>query len=168
VIFWTNGPETHLNSDGEPVLGGGDDNQPPYYQEAELNSPLCRLRPGEACTFDTEWFPTRAGNEFHGTTEAGIIIQPLHAARLPNGKLKLSGSFGVFFKGQLIAHYYNEHGASIATAAVTDADPTRLVSLDSELAPPGKPARVSLHLQDANGLDRGALGELPIDAGDNR
>jgi hypothetical protein len=168
IIFWTNGPETHLNADGEPVLNPGDEAHPPYYQEAELNSPLCHLNPGEACSFNTEWFPTRAGNEFHGTTEAGIITQPLRATRQDNGKIKLSGSFGVFFAGQLIAHSYNEHGASLGTVAVADVNPTQLASLDAEIAPSGKPTRVSLHLQDGNGLDRGSLGEVQITAGDNR
>lgn len=168
VIFWTNGPETHLNSDGEPVLNTGNEDGSPYYQEAELNSPLCRLRPGESCAFDTEWFPTRGDSEFHGATEAGIITHPLRATSLSNGKIKLIGSFGLFFPGHLIAHFYNDHGASLGTAPVGEADPTKFVSLDSEIAPPGKPARVSLHLQDATGLDRGSLGEVPITQGDNR
>jgi hypothetical protein len=168
IIFWTNGPEIRLNADGEAALSGGDESQPPYYQEAEINSPLCRLAPGEACSLDTEWLPTRAGNEFHGTTEAGIITQPLQAVRLDNGKIKLSGSFGGFFAGQLMAHFYNEHGTSLGTVAVLDVNPNKLVSLDSEIAPPGRPARVSLHLQDAKGLDRGCLGEVQITAGENR
>jgi hypothetical protein len=168
VIFWTNGSETHLNADGEPVLSAGDETQPPYYQEAELNSPLCRLNPGETCTFDTEWFPARGDSEFHGTTEAGIITHPLRATSLSNGKIKLIGSFGVFFPGHLIAHFYNDHGASLGTVSVAEANPTQFVSLDSEIAPPTKPARVSLHLQDSTGLDRGSLGEVPITAGDNR
>jgi hypothetical protein len=168
VIFWTNGPETHLNAEGEPVLNTGNEDQSPYYQEAELNSPLCRLRPGEACSFDTEWFPTRAGNEFHGTTEAGIIIQPLRATRLSNGKVNLSGSFGVFFAGGLVAHYYDEHGARLGTIARADVNPTNLVSLKIEIALPEKAARISLHLLDATGLDHGSLGEVPITSGDNR
>ncbi|HVO59293.1 MAG TPA: hypothetical protein VMT53_00080 [Terriglobales bacterium] len=168
VIFWTNGPETHLNADGEPVLSAGDEGQPPYYQEAELNSPLCHLSPGDACSFDTEWFPTRAGNEFHGTTEAGILIQPLRATRLQNGKINLSASFGVFFAGRLIANLYNGHGGSLGTVTLVDVNPGKPVVLHSEIVPPGTPARVALHLQDANGLDRGALGEVPITAGDNR
>ena len=49
VIFWTNGPEVRLNSDGNPSLSA-DPDASPYYLEAELNSPMCRLRPGESCS----------------------------------------------------------------------------------------------------------------------
>jgi hypothetical protein len=164
VIFWTNGPETRLSGDGEPSMSSGDDGGP-YYLEAEMNSPLCRLRPGETGNFDTEWFPTRAGNEFHGVTDAGIVIHPLRGARLQNGKIKLSGSFGVFFSGRLVAHFYNEHGASLGTMPVADVNPTESVSLNAEIAPPGKPARLSLHLEDASGVDRGSLQEVQVETG---
>src|SRR6266567_162735 len=167
VIFWTNGPELRLNNDGTASLTK-DSDAGPYYLEAELNSPTYRLRPGEGCDFETEWFPTRAGDEFHGATDAGILIHPLRAIRLGNGKIKVSGSFGVFFSGRLVAHFYNEHGASIGTMPLVDVNPTEVVSLETEILPPAKPARLSLHLEDENGLDRGALQELQIAMGDNR
>ena len=85
VIFWTNGPETRLNSEGEPSLTSGGDGSPRYL-EAEINSPLVQLRPGETRDLDTEWFPTRAGSEFHGVEDAGIVVRPLQATRLENGR----------------------------------------------------------------------------------
>ncbi|HUJ12093.1 MAG TPA: hypothetical protein VL171_18955, partial [Verrucomicrobiae bacterium] len=167
VIFWTNGPEMRLNSDGVPALSADPDASPAYL-EAEINSPICRLRPGESCNFDTEWFPTRAGNEFHGVAEPGIVIRPLQASQLANGKIKLSGSYGVFFSGHLLARFYDEHGSNLAIVPIADVAPTELVSLDTEVAAPGKPVRVSLHLEDQNGVDRGALQEVRITSGDNR
>ena len=65
---------------GIPSLSA-DPDASPYYLEAELNSPMCRLRPGESCDFETEWFPTRSGSEFHGVTDAGIVIRPLASDR---------------------------------------------------------------------------------------
>ena len=162
VIFWTNGPELKVNGDGMAVLSGGEEGQPPYYLEAELNSPLCRLRSGETCDLETEWFPTRAGSEFHGVTDAGIVIRPLRATRLENAKIRLSGSFGVFFPGHLVARFYNEHGASLGTKAVVDVNPTEQVSLEAEVTPNGKPARLSLHLEDGGGVDRGSLQEVQV------
>lgn len=167
VIFWTNGPEMHLTRDGTPSLGS-DPDASPYYLEAELNSPMCRLRSGESCNFETEWFPTRAGTEFHGVTDAGILIHPLEAVRLENSKIKLSGSFGVFFAGHLVAHFYNEHGASVGTMPVADANPTEPLSLETEIAPPGQSSRLSIHLEDENGVDRGALQEVHIKTGENQ
>ena len=167
VIFWTNGPEMRLSDDGVPSLSR-DSDAGPYYLEAELNSPICRLRSGESCSFDTEWFPTRSGSEFHGVTDAGIVIRPLQATRLANGKIRLSGSFGVFFPGNIVARFYNEHGSSLGTVPVMDANPTEPLSLDAETVPPGKPARLSLHLEDENGVDRGALQEVQVVDADNR
>jgi hypothetical protein len=167
VIFWTNGPEVKLNHDGEVALSGGEEGQPPYYLEAELNSPLCRLRPGETCDMETEWFPTRAGREFHGATEAGILIKQLRATRLQNGKIKLSGSFGVFYSGRLVAHLYDEHGAALGTMPIVEVNPTEPVSLEIEISPDPKTARLSLHLEDSNGMDRGALQEVLVSAPEN-
>jgi hypothetical protein len=162
VIFWMNGPETRLSSLGEPSMTSGGDGSP-YYLEAELNSPLVQLRPGETKDFDTEWFPTRAGSEFHGVADAGTVVHPLQATSLANGHIHLSGSFGVFFSGRLITHLYDDHGGSVGTIPLTQVDPTELVVLDTELTPPAKSFRISLHLEDANGLDRGSLQEVKIE-----
>lgn len=161
VIFWTNGPEVRLQEDGSPALSA-DPDASPYYLEAELNSPMCKLRPGESCAFETEWFPTRGGAEFHGVSDAGILIHPLVVKRADSGKVNLSGSFGVFYSGHLVAQFYDEHGRSLGTTQIADVSPTEMVSLHNDIAAPGKPARVSIHLVDENGLDRGALQELPI------
>jgi hypothetical protein len=167
VIFWTNGPEIRLNGEGIPSLSA-DSDAGPYYLEAEINSPMCRLRPGESCEFETEWFPTRAGSEFHGVTDAGIVIRPLRAIALENGKIKLSGSFGLFFSGHLLGRFYDEHGHSLGTMSIVDVNPNQAATLEAEIIPPGKPARLSLHLEDDNGVDRGLLQEVRVNGRDNR
>ena len=163
VIFWTNGPEMRLSPEGEPSVTSGGDGSPRYL-EAEINGPLVQLRPGESRDLDTDWFPTRAGGEFHGVQDAGIVVRALQAIRLETGRIRLSGSFGVFFPGRLIAHLYNEHGASLGTMPLTQVDPAEPVVLETELTPSGKPSRISLHLEDGNGLDRGSLQEVPVSA----
>ena len=167
VIFWTNGPELRLNHDGIPSLSADADASPTYL-EAEINSPMCRLRPGESCDFETEWFPTRAGSEFHGVTDAGIVTRPLRAIGLQNGKIKLSGSFAVFFPGRLVARFYDERGRSLGALPVVDVNPAEPVLLESEIVAPGKPARLSLHLEDEQGIDRGSLQEVRVGPEDNR
>jgi hypothetical protein len=166
VIFWTNGPELRLNSDGVPSLSA-DPDASPYYLEAEVNSPLCNLRPGESCSLDTEWYPTRSGAEFHGVTDAGLLIGPLRASATENGKVGLTGSFGVFYSGHLIAHLYDEQGRSIAITPLIAVKPDQQVSLNTEIASPSKPARLSIHLVDDTGLDRGALQEVQLGGREN-
>jgi hypothetical protein len=168
VIFWTNGPELRLNSDGVATVTDGSKGVSPFYMEAEINSPMCHLRPGEACQLETDWFPTRADSEFHGVADAGIVTKPLSGVRLENGNVRLSGSFGVFFPGKLVAYFYNEHGSMTETLPLAAVTPTNLVVLDMEIVPQGKPTRVSLHLEDQDGLDRGALQEGPIKTGEAR
>src|SRR5215472_14003521 len=106
---------------------------------------MWRLRPDESCTFNTEWFPTRAGNEFHGVSDAGILIRPLKAVHTQGDAVKLSGMFGVFFSGHLEAWFYDEHGANLARTKIASVSPAEAVSLEKEVAAP-KAARVSLHL----------------------
>ena len=166
VIFWTNGPEMRLNSDGNPSMSA-DPDASPYYLEAELNSPMCRLRPGESCIMDTEWFPTRSGTEFHGVTDAGLLIQSLKATQTQNGKISLSGAFGVFYSGHLVARLYDEHGHVAAVTSIADVSPAERVSLTAEIPSPGKCSRLSIHLIDDSGLDRGALQELQLTGEDN-
>jgi hypothetical protein len=162
VIFWTNGPQLKLSSDGVASLTDGSSGISPFYMEAEINSPICRLRPGEACQLATDWFPTRVDHELHGVTDAGVVTKPLQGVRLENGKVRLSGSFGVFFPGRLVAYFYNEHGSITGTLPLAEVSPSNLVVLETEAVPQGKPTRVSLHAEDQGGLDRGALQEVPI------
>ena len=161
VIFWTNGSQMRLNSDGQPSMPA-DPDASPFYMEAELNSPMCRLRPGESCSFDTEWFPTRSGSEFHGVTDAGILIRPVQASIAQNGKISLSGSFGVFYSGHLVARLYDEHGHAADVTPVADVTPTEPITLQTDLSCQGKCSRVALHLIDNNGVDRGALQEIQL------
>ncbi|HUL32971.1 MAG TPA: hypothetical protein VL128_03750 [Candidatus Eisenbacteria bacterium] len=165
VIFWTNGPELHLGDDGE--AGFGNKHPSPYYMEAELNSPMCRLKPGEECRFDTDWFPTRAEADIRDVNDAGIVIHSLRSMRVDNDKLELSGSFGVFYAGHLIAHVYDQHGSKLGTMQVAEVSPTELVNLKTEISPGGIAARVALHLVDENGIDRGALQEVRVNAQGN-
>jgi hypothetical protein len=167
VIFWTNGPELRLDSEGIPSLSTGGDGSP-YYLEAEINSPLVQLRPGETRDLDTEWLPTRAGSEFHGVEDAGVVVHPLQATRLETGHIRLSASFGVFFAGRLVAHLYDEHGVALGVMPITPVDPADLVTLETELTPAAEPSRISLHLEDAQGVDRGCLQEVQVRAGEKR
>jgi hypothetical protein len=165
VIFWTNGPELHQHPDGTATFGDSHDGPPEIYMEAELNSPMVRLEPGEGFNFDTSWFPTRADAKFEGVTNAGVVLSPLRATQGASvNELALSGSFGVLFCGKLVAHLYDDHGAAAGTRVLDAVDPRNIVTLNSKVSAAGHTGRVSVHLVYNNGIDRGALGEVRVES----
>ena len=168
VIFWTNGPELRQADDGTFSLGRPGKGTSPFYMEAELNSPMVRLDPAESHSFDTEWFPTRADSTLQAVKDPGVILKPVHALESAGGKIEISGTFGVFFPGKLVAYFYGRGGASVGIEPLADADPRKIVSLQASSSFQGHPARVSVHLVDANGLDYGSLGEVTIEGANRR
>ena len=163
VIFWTNGAQLHQHPDGSTTFGAPKDGPPAIYMEAELNSPMVRLDPGQTYHFDTEWFPTRGSASFQGVSDAGVILKPLRAAKSEAGKeVALTGAFGVFFSGKLVAHLYDGRGVAIGTRELEQVNPKNPVKFQTAVNDAGQVARISLHLVDPNGLDRGALGEVAV------
>src|SRR6202012_3891475 len=92
-------------------------------------------------------------------TDAGLVGQPL-AVKNSAGKLELSGSFGVFFPGALKAYLYDEGGAETGEVSLQSVQPQDPVQLSQTITATRGVARVSVHLIDSSGLDRGALGEV--------
>ena len=127
-----------------------------------MNSPMIELKPGETYAMDTQWYPTRMGEDFKTATWAGVVGTPLTASRTAAG-LVLAGGFGVFYAGDVVAHYYNRGGAPVGTVEkVAVANPTEALQLQATVQAPPETARVSLHLVDAKGADRGPLGEVMV------
>jgi hypothetical protein len=159
VIFYKNGPTVGLDAQGMPRLSSKNLEEDPYYMEAELNSPMVVLAPGETYAMDTAWFPSRMGRDFHTVTDAGLVGQPLLATR-DAGNINLSGTFGVFFPGELEAHLYGRGGAEKGHVRLQSVNPQDEVELHHPIAAAQDVVRVSLHLVDRNDVDRGALGEV--------
>ncbi len=158
VIFYSTGiprtPRTTPPADAPP--------RPPiYYVEAEINSPMILLAPGERYGLRTEWYPTRLGRTLETATYAGAVGEPLTASATPQG-LSLAGEFGVFFAGQLVTHFYDRQGLRIGSAPVAGVTPLQPVRLAATVQAPAQTARVSLHLIDPRGVDRGPLGEVMV------
>jgi hypothetical protein len=160
VIFYKNGPGVEIDHEGNAVIRTSADDTP-FYMEAELNSPMVKLAAGESYTFKTEWFPTRAGSDFKIATDAGVVNGAL-AISDENNRTKLTGAFGVFFAGQLVAQFSDEHDGLIATIPLQSVDPSEEVKLSREIKVPVKAAKVSLHVIDQHGVDRGSLGEVRV------
>jgi len=161
VIFYIDGPSLQLDRKGMPEVSRTKLEDAPYYMEAELNSPLVTLASEESYAFESEWFPTRMTPRLARVTDAGAIEAELAAVRSASG-LRLTGSFGVFNAGRLVARLYDDGGVALMTVDVTKADPLEAVSLNTTIHAPPETARVSLHLVDEHGLDRGSLGEVKV------
>ncbi len=161
VIFYKNGPMMRLNAEGIPVLPATTIEETPYYMEAEMNSPMAVLGPGETYAFDTTWYPTRLSRDLTTVTDAGLVSVPLAVRRSGSGLL-FSGSFGVFYPGELKAFFYDEGGLKQGEALVVPVRPQEPVVLSQTIATAGNIVRVSIHLIDSNGVDRGALGEVLV------
>ena len=130
--------------------------------EAEINSPLCKLRPGRDLHPRDRMVPDALGNGISRRYRRRHSDNALASHLLGEWQTLSVRFLGVFFAGRLVAHLYSEHGLALGTAEVTAVDPVDLVSLDKEVTPIGRPARISLHLEDWNGLDRGSLQEVQV------
>lgn len=162
VIFYKNGPSVRWNDDGMPHLTSTSLNETPYYMEAELNSPMATLAPGETYTMDSQWFPTRATDTTIGTvTDAGLIVKPLTAVRSA-GTIEISGSFGVFFPGELRVFMFDAQGTERDETPLQAVQPQDAIVVHQAIAAKPGVARISVHLIDSSGLDRGALGEVSL------
>jgi hypothetical protein len=161
VIFYLNGPTQRLNNEGMPEITSTRIEETPYYMEAELDSPLVTLLPGNTYAFDSEWLPTRGSPEFFDVTDAGVVGRPLLATRVSGG-IRLRGDFGVFFPGHLVANCYDSRGDYLNLYPLVNVSPLEPALFESTIGASVECARVSIHLVDAGGLDRGSLGEAYV------
>jgi hypothetical protein len=156
IIFYSSGPPRRRRDQTQAP--------PPHregpFVEAEVNSPSVELGPGESYAMDTTWYPTRMGEDFKTTTWAGVYGKPLTATRTDAG-LVLSGEFGVFYAGDLVAHLY-PRTAEDNTMKIMSVTPTEPVQLQTTIQAPPNTSRVSIHLVDAKGVDHGPLGEVLV------
>ncbi|MBV8050439.1 MAG: hypothetical protein JOZ80_04585 [Acidobacteriaceae bacterium] len=161
VIFYKNGAALQLDADGTPIMRSRPGEPAPYYMEAEINSPMIGLQPGSSYAMDTEWFPVRASKKLETVTWAGVAWTP-PSASFSNGTVRIVGKFGVFFPGKLVARIFDGQGVMISEVELRAVDPRQVVELDQTTVASANAQRVSIHLRDEQGQDRGSLGETKI------
>jgi len=166
IIFYKNGPSVEMNKDGIPFVTASNPEDRLHYMEAEINSPIVKLKPAETYAFDTKWFPARTAKEFSTVRDAGIIETELSASRKPQS-IVLTGKFGVFVPCTLVAHFYDKNNFLTRNIPLQAADPTKVVNLHQEVPITKSDASGSIHVIDEKGTDRGALGEVAIPQADH-
>jgi hypothetical protein len=160
VIFYKNGPAVELNEHGRFEIRISPDDAP-FYMEAELNSPMAKLAPGKTYAMDTKWYPARAGKDFSGVADAGVIFEAFLAARTAAG-LRVTGSFGVFFPGRLVAHFFDKSDVEVGSLSLGIAEPTEILNLDEEVKTPARTQRVNIFIEGVQGKNRSALAEAAV------
>ena len=159
VETWNDGPGTISRGPFDQILPD-DPKKTPYFLESEVMSPYVTLEPGEEYSFPIYWAPMRIPNPvWGGPTSAGAISEPL-SGKLQGGSVTLKGTFGVFVPGTLQANFYSVMGEDLGHAALQAVDPRVVVSLDKSIPAPASAFRVSVSVQDAEGMNRGFLGNV--------
>lgn len=164
LIFYKNGAALDLDSSGKPVLRDSNPKEAPYYMEAEINSPMVELKPGETYAMDTRWFPVCVTGKVNGVTQAGTIAVPITATTNMD-RIRVAGSLGVFFPGKLVAHFTGPNGEDIESVDLISVGPQIAVDLQLEIKLPAAAKRMSIRLVDDQGNDRGSLGQTGIQSG---
>jgi hypothetical protein len=156
VETWNNGPGTISRGPFDQTFPD-DPKKNPYILESEVLSPYATLWPGEEYTFPVYWAPTRIPNPAQDPGSAGAVSEPL-SAKITRGAVTLKGVFGVFVPGTLEAVFYSRFGEELASETLQEVDPREVVRLDRSLSLPANSFRVSVLVRDADGENRGFLG----------
>lgn len=161
VEAWNDGPGTISRGAFDQVLPD-DPKKTPYFLESEVLSPYAQLDPGEQSEFTVHWSPTSVPNPVHEAVWAGIVSQPLNVEN-PTGagsQLTLKGVFGVFTPGTAEAVFYGQMGDELGRERLQAVDPRQVFRLDKAVQVPRGAYRVSVRVLDAEGENRGYLGNV--------
>jgi Domain of unknown function (DUF4380) len=141
-----------------------DPKQTPYFLETEVISPYATLDPGQEYEFTVHWAPTRLPNPIVKPVWAGAISKPL-AAEISGNQVTLKGVFGVFVPGTAEAVFYSAMGEELSRQKLQAVDPRQVVRLDKTVPLPADAFRVSVRVVDAEGQNRGFLGNVILKKG---
>jgi hypothetical protein len=156
VESWSDGPGVISRGPFDQVLAD-DPHKTPYFMEGEVMSPYATLDPGEEYSFSVYWSPTRITNPVRDAVPAGAISEPL-SGEINGDQVRLTGVFGVFEPGTLVAAFYTARGEELGHFPIAPVDPREVVRVDKTLKLPPDAFRVSVFVQDADGQNLGVLG----------
>jgi hypothetical protein len=134
----------------------------PYYLETEIISPYISLRPGEEGSFETEWFATRSAEHIRGVSDVGVVSEPF-SARVIGSSVQLTGNFGVFYPGRAEVSFKSPAGEELLALPLGQVSPDEPFQFDRRVDLPKRIRRISLILRDADGANRGELGNIVLD-----
>ncbi len=158
VESWNDGPGVISRGAFDQTLVD-DPKQTPYFLESEVLSPYAALDPGEEYQFTVHWAPTRVPNPIRNAVWAGAISEGL-TGKVEGNRVHLRGVFGVFSPGTAEAVFYSAMGEELSREVLQAVDPREVFRLEKSVPVPAGAFRVSMVVRDAEGENRGALGNL--------
>lgn len=156
VESWNDGPGAISRGPFDQTLAD-DPKKTPYFLESEVLSPYAKLDPGEEYESTVHWSPARAPNPIRDAVWAGVISKPL-SARVQGSQVTLEGVFGVYTPGTAEAVFYSGLGEEVKHETLQAVDPREVFQLDKTVPLPEETYRVSVLVRDADGENRGFLG----------
>jgi hypothetical protein len=155
TAFWISGHGTftlHGDRVDMGALTGGCD----PHVETEIMSPLTHLAPGESLQFRTTWHAAAVdSDQIAAVSPAGIVGSPL--AMQPGSPPRLTGSFGVFWAGNLRVLAYDRASCVVGTFDLGEVNPCEPVRLDQAFDLPDQTTRCTLILFNRNDEQLGVL-----------
>jgi hypothetical protein len=163
VEFWLNGAGRIVA--GDKAIDIKDDPvETPHYIESEILSPFAELRPGESYSFRLDWFAAQVGGNFSilACTPVGVTCEPF-TAKAADGRLRLSGRFGVFYAAQAALVALDANGKDIETIDLKlPVSPLEALVIEKDEPLPTKAASVRLVLLDSAGKEIGELARTGV------
>ncbi len=160
VESWNDGPGTLSRGPFDQTLPD-DPKKTPYFLESEILSPYAALDPGEEYSFHVTWSPTRALNPIRNTVWAGAVSEAF-SAKVEASQVILRGVFGVFTPGTAEAVFYSKVGEELGHEILQAVDPREVFRLERTVPLPRETFRISLLIRDADGENRGSLGNVVL------
>ncbi len=158
VESWNDGPGTISRGPYDQTLPD-DPKKTPYFLESEVLSPFATLSPGEEYVFRVYWSPTRLPNPILEAVWAGAISERF-SVKVDGAQVTFRGVFGVFTPGTVEAVFYSKLGEELAHTILQAVDPREVLRLERTVPLPPEAFRVSLLVRDADGENRGFLGNV--------
>ncbi len=158
VEFWMSGPGRFVA--WGKVTDMGED--APCLMESEILSPFAALKPGESYTYHYDWYSAKVPPRMPvvACSDVGVVCEPLKA-KAAGGRLKLTGGFGVFYKGAVELVLLDKAHKPVGRAASVAVTPIRALIVPktamSAVAVPADASTARLVVKDPKGR---VLGEL--------
>ncbi|MBM3499382.1 MAG: DUF4380 domain-containing protein [Armatimonadetes bacterium] len=131
------------------------------YMEVEVLSELIPLKPGESYTVTREWFGAATPGPILEVGKVASVHQPLVVAAA-DGKLTLTGTFGVFAEGKAVLSTADEEGKARDELLTFPASPVAPLALKEQLDAPQGAELLVLDLANANGSPLGRIASVRL------